>query len=147
MTGSDTPSTSLTQEHVLKRDARGRVRTSPEQRLAVLEQFERSGLSGPAFALVAGINYQTFAGWRHAHKKRLVAAGTSGSAPMLAAPVPAQGVRFVEAIMGHAHAHSSAGSATLHVCLPGGASLDIRDAQQAALAAQLIRALCAQQPC
>ena len=48
---------------ILKRDARGRVRTSVRQREAILDEFERSGLSGPKFSQVAGVCYQTFAGW------------------------------------------------------------------------------------
>ncbi len=54
---------------VLKRDSRGRVRTTEEQREAPLGEFERSGLSGPQFARVAGINYQTFATWRQQQHK------------------------------------------------------------------------------
>lgn len=48
---------------ILKRDARGRVRTSVRQREAILDEFERSGLSGPKFSQVSGVCYQTFAGW------------------------------------------------------------------------------------
>ena len=44
----------------LKIDRRGRVRSTVAQRQAVLAEFERSGLSGPQFARVAGIAYQTF---------------------------------------------------------------------------------------
>ena len=47
----------------LKRDARGRVRTSVRQREAILDEFERSGLSGPKFSQVSGVCYQTFGGW------------------------------------------------------------------------------------
>ena len=47
-------------ESVLKRDVLGRVKTTPGQRAAVLDEFERSGLSGPKFAAVAGV------GGRHA---------------------------------------------------------------------------------
>ncbi len=54
---------------VLKRDALGRVQSTPAQRALLLEAFERSGLSGQAFASVAGINYQTFATWRQMRNK------------------------------------------------------------------------------
>ena len=35
----------------------------------LLAEYERSGLSGPAFARVTGINYQTFAWWRQEQRK------------------------------------------------------------------------------
>ena len=38
---------------ILKKDARGRVHTSVRQREAILDEFERSGLSGPKFSQVA----------------------------------------------------------------------------------------------
>lgn len=43
-----------------RRTWRGRVRSTVAQRQAMLAEFERSGLSGPQFARVAGIAYQTF---------------------------------------------------------------------------------------
>lgn len=48
---------------VLKTDVLGRVKTSKVQRERLLNEFERSGLSGTKFAAVAGVNYQTFASW------------------------------------------------------------------------------------
>lgn len=48
---------------VLKTDVLGRVKTGARQREAMLDEFERSGLSGTKFAAVAGVNYQTFASW------------------------------------------------------------------------------------
>ena len=46
---------------VLKTDALGRVKMTAAQRERVLDEFERSGLSGAKFAKLAGIKYQTFA--------------------------------------------------------------------------------------
>lgn len=40
---------------ILKRDARGRVRTPVEQRAAVVAEFERSGLPGTQFAMPTGL--------------------------------------------------------------------------------------------
>lgn len=55
---------------ILKRDALGRVTVTREQRVALLDEFERSGLKGRPFARMAGVNYPTFANWiqkrRHA---------------------------------------------------------------------------------
>ncbi len=51
-------------------DAVGRVSYTNQQREALLDEFERSGLKGSQFALAAGVKYQTFAHWlqqrRHA---------------------------------------------------------------------------------
>lgn len=35
----------------------GRVRTPPERREQILEEFERSGMSGSAFAALIGVKY------------------------------------------------------------------------------------------
>ena len=49
---------------LVKTDVLGRRLTTPSQRKAILDEFERSGLSGPEFARNCGINYQTLATWR-----------------------------------------------------------------------------------
>lgn len=46
---------------ILKVGARGRLQISRERREALLEEFDRSGLSGAAFAKHYGIKYSTFA--------------------------------------------------------------------------------------
>jgi hypothetical protein len=57
--------TTLTSENgtILKVDARGRVQTPPERREPLLDEFEKSGLSGAKFAALSGVKYQTFAAW------------------------------------------------------------------------------------
>jgi len=45
---------------ILKTDTIGRVFTPPARREQLLEEFERSGLSGAKFAALAGIKYPTF---------------------------------------------------------------------------------------
>ena len=44
---------------------------SAEPREAILDEFERSGLKGAAFARMTGLQYQTFASWiqRRRHKR------------------------------------------------------------------------------
>ena len=56
---------------ILKRDAVGRVSYSVEQREALLDEFERSGLKGAAFARTTGLQYSTFAAWiqRRRHRR------------------------------------------------------------------------------
>ena len=55
-------------EELLKTDVLGRVKTPARRREQLLDEFERSGLSGQQFAALTGIKYQTFATW--AQKRR-----------------------------------------------------------------------------
>jgi transposase len=48
---------------ILKTDALGRVRMPKDRREAILDAFERSGMSGQAFAARIGVKYPTFATW------------------------------------------------------------------------------------
>jgi len=56
-------------DRVLKQDARGRVWTPPEQREAVLDEFEKSGLPAVQFATHLGVKYPTFASWVQKRRK------------------------------------------------------------------------------
>ena len=42
---------------ILRSDKLGRVQVAQERREAILDEFERSGMSGIAFARLHGINY------------------------------------------------------------------------------------------
>lgn len=133
MTRSDKPAPAA----ILKRDSRSRVRSSLVQRLEVVEQYDRSGLSGPAFCQVAGINYQTFVGWRKEARRQ--AAAQAGDSELQPAVEPSRAIALVEAVLQAAPpARSQEG---LQVHLPGGARLVITDAAQMPLAVQLIQAL------
>ena len=48
---------------VFKQDGLGRVKTPASRRDHLLDEFDRSGLSGKKFAALAGIKCQTFATW------------------------------------------------------------------------------------
>jgi hypothetical protein len=50
-----------TRDALVKFDRRGRLRYAPEQKAAILAAFASSGLSGPKFAALHGVKYQTFA--------------------------------------------------------------------------------------
>ncbi len=117
---------------ILKQDGRGRVRTSAARREQLLVEFERSGLSGPKFAELVGVKYQTFATWVQRRQRQLGAAAK--------VPVPAtESVKWLEAVMASAP-HAVAG-AVLVLQLPGGVCLEVADEKQAVLAAALVRAL------
>ncbi len=132
---------------ILKRDARGRVQSTVEQRRAVLAEFERSGLSGPRFARAAGMPYQTFASWRQRLGKPKDACGESSVQP--APKSRAVALRLVEAVVcaesGMPPKAGEVAERALEVLLPGGARLLVASPAQATLAASLIQAL--ERPC
>ena len=115
---------------ILKTDSKGRMRTPLARREQLLDEFERSGLSGVKFAELTGLKYQTFATWAQRRRKQ------RGAAAPAAAP-PAQ-LRWLEAVVDQAAGTDPAG---LCVQLPGGARLAVSTPQQAVLAAELLRAL------
>lgn len=117
---------------ILKQDGRGRVRTSAARREQLLVEFERSGLSGPKFAELVGVKYQTFATWVQRRQRQLGAAAK--------VPVPTTGsVKWLEAVL--ASAPPAVAGAVLVLQLPGGVHLEVADEKQAVLAAGLVRAL------
>ncbi|MGA3282904.1 MAG: IS66 family insertion sequence element accessory protein TnpB [Verrucomicrobiota bacterium] len=117
---------------ILKTDVLGRVKTPPTRREQLLDEFERSGLTGQKFAEVVGIKYPTFATWA---QKRRRARGA-----YRAVKRPKQ-LRWLEAVVEPERGDKS----PLVLELPGGAEVQINDVQQAVLAAALVRALA--KPC
>ena len=49
-------------ELIMKTDRRGRLRYTADQKQALVA-YEASGLSGPRFAALHGVNYQTLVSW------------------------------------------------------------------------------------
>ena len=126
---------------LLKMDTGGRVRTSPERREAVLDEFERSGLSGMRFAARYGLKYPTFASWVLRRKKQrglMEVPSPAIPAGRRKAAAAAKPVRWLEAVAGGAGAGPVCG-VVLH--LPCGVRMEVVHADHAALAAVLVRAL------
>ena len=130
---------------VLKTDVLGRVKTPRGRQEALLDEFERSGVSGVKFAALVGINYQTFATWAQRRRRE------RGKYPPRTMPrsvkprsTPEAGgngpLRLLEAVVENAAPEVPEGG-TLCVQLPGGARMEVGDVRQAALAAELLRAL------
>jgi len=118
---------------VLKTDTKGRVHTPPARREQLLDEFERSGLSGTKFAELAGLKYQTFAAW--AARRRQKRGPTS-------APVKAvDPVRWFEAVISEAQSEVSRPTLAVKLCLPGGVWLEVGDPRQVSLAVTLVQAL------
>ena len=55
---------------ILSQDARGRVLVSRERRESLLEEYDRSGMSGVKFAQYVGIKYSTLAYWLQSRRRR-----------------------------------------------------------------------------
>lgn len=69
-----------TNEGLIRQDRLGRFRFSKEQREALLDAFESSGMSGTSFATAHGVKYQTFATW--VQKRKQPAASPSADRPL-----------------------------------------------------------------
>jgi hypothetical protein len=109
-----------------------------ERRESLLDEFERSGLSGAKFAALMGLKYQTFASWL---QKRRQQRGASATDPVK----PADPVRWLEAVLEQSQGGAAGAGASLLVQLPGGARVEITNVHQLALAAALVQAL--EKPC
>ena len=119
---------------VLKTDGLGRVKTPVARRESLLDEFERSGLSGAKFAALVGIKYQTFAAWALRRRKQ--------NAAPAKVPAPAvDQVRWLEAVLDQAQNSGNPRPVSVILQLPGGARLELTDGKQAVLAAALVRAL------
>jgi len=116
---------------ILKSDSRGRVRTPPERREALLAEFDRSGVSATKFCAMVGVRYQTFATWVQKRRR--------GAKPQTIA----QSTRpcFVEAVRQAPLVVGITGCPALRLHLSCGLSLELAERSQVALAVELIRAL------
>ena len=127
-------------EPIIKTDVLGRIKTPAARREQLLDEFERSGLSGCKFAELAGIKYSTFATWG---QKRRRARGTYGA---LKAPAKAaEQVRWLEAVVQEAHDFKVALKESIVLELRGGGRVEISHPKQLPLAAALLREL--EKPC
>ena len=114
-------------QKLMTSDARGRVRVPEERREALLDEFERSGLSGVKFARLAGVKHPTFALW--VQKRRKARKGQRA--------IGAPAVTFAEAVVDRS-AGVMIDAAGLAIELPGGARLVIQSPVQLQVAAELL---------
>jgi hypothetical protein len=126
------PVPSATAASLIKTDVLGRMHRTREQRERILDEYERSGLSGPKFAAFCGVKYQTFATWwqrrKRARKRR--------------ARRKVARVQWLEASVQPALPSTATG---LLLQLPGGVRAQVSSQQHIPLAAALVRAL--EKPC
>jgi len=110
----------------------GRMHRTPQQREQILDEYEHSGLSGPKFAALCGVKYQTFAAWL-ARRKSRKQAHTQRRRQRRATTQ----VQWLEASV-QPIATSTSG---LLLQLPGGVRAQIANPSHVPLAAALVRAL------
>ena len=121
---------------ILSQDAQGRVLVSRERRELLLEQYDRSGMSGVKFAQYVGIKYSTLAYWlqsRRRHRQReksLMKAGEDTE------PGKSNGA-WIEAVVEKGSA-PRVSTGALRIYFAGGAYCQISSATEAALAAELL---------
>ena len=111
-------------------DSKGRVRVSKEQRQRILAEFEHGGVSAVQFARRIGLKYSTLAGWLQRYRRTK----PKGRA---------RTVRLLEAVV--AEAPGGEPDSALSLQLTDGTRIEIHNPKQAALAADLLRALA--KPC
>jgi hypothetical protein len=110
---------------VIRSDRRGRVLVGAPQREALLDEFDRSGLSAMAFCRMHGLVYPTFAAWVQKRRRQ------SSAAPA-----------FAEVIVERCEEPRPASSGpALRIALPGGAMIEMNGREQLPLAVELLRQL------
>jgi len=110
-------------DQILIQDSLGRVRIPRWRQVALLEEYEKSGMSG-AFAEHLGIKYQTFATWAQKKRKR---ARVEQKAPEERHPV-----QWMEAVAASPEGEAMK-TGVLIVQLAGGAVMQIGDIKGALL--------------
>lgn len=108
-----------------------RERVSAQRREALLDEFERSGLSGVQFARRAGLKYPTFAAWVRNRRRKTQATPS---------PSRTKAVAFIEAVPD--------ADGVLTVELAGVARVEVGSSSQLRAVAELIGMLTsARRPC
>ena len=100
----------------------------------MVEAYQTSGLSGPRFAALHGVNYQTLASWLQKHKQ------TACTAVSRQTPTP-------PFLLVTTESPSVPHTGPMELILPGGVKLAITATGHIPLAAALIRELANPRPC
>lgn len=119
-----------TDSSIIRSGSDGRLRYAPDQRQALLDAFDRSGMSAMSFTRQHGVQYQTFIAWIRKRRQNSGAAEIAGSA-------------FAEVMLNSREATPAAGG--LRVLLPCGAMLEIGSRAALPLAVELLNTL--RRPC
>ena len=121
---------------ILSRDAQGRVLVSRERRELLLEQYDRSGMSGVKFADYVAIRYSTLAYWLQSRRRKREREKSLLNAGAETGPSQSNG-GWIEALVENgAQPRLQAGA--LRIYFAGGAYCQINSAAETALAAELL---------
>ena len=123
---------------VLKSDTNGRVRVPAERREALLNEFERSGLSAMKFASLVGVKYATFAYWVARRRKARQAQPSqeeAASVEQIEVSRRPEPMRFLEAF---SESGRSGPGAALTIELPGGARVLVDSPAQLPMVVELL---------
>ena len=126
---------------VLKTDGRGRVRTPETRREALLDEFERSGLSGIKLAALCGVKNPSFANWVQRRRRRRTEATGGNGRELESRPAAGAPVLWWEAVVDENRGGPPGRGLILH--LPGGVRMEITGAGQVRPAVPLPGALAA----
>ena len=125
---------------ILSQDVRGRVLVTRERRESLLEEYDRSGMSGVRFAKYIGIKYTTLAYWlkrRRCHRER--------EKLLMKAEVGTESGRssgtWIEAVVDKNGSPARGPAGALRIYFAGGAYCQINSTAEVALAAELLRGL------
>jgi transposase len=94
----------------------GRIKTPAARREQLVDEFERSGLSGCKFAELAGIKYSTFATWVQKRRRKN---GTYAKLPAKRSQ-RSDSVRWLEAVVQEAQDSKAALNESIILELRGG---------------------------
>lgn len=130
------PAGQSSEPSLLKTDVLGRIQRTREQRERILDEYERSGVSGAKFAALCGVKYQTFANWLQCRKRQ------RNARPKRPPGRKTSKVQWLEARVQPTESLPQTG---LLLQFPGGAAARISTQQHIDLAAALVRAL--EKPC
>jgi transposase-like protein len=115
---------------IIRTGSDGRLRYSPDQRQALLDSFDRSGMSAMSFTRQHGVQYQTFIAWIRKRRQDTIPSETSGPA-------------FAEVLLNGRESALPAGG--LRIVLPCGAMLEVGSRAALPLAVELLNTL--RRPC
>ena len=121
---------------ILSQDAQGRVLVSRERREMLLEQYDRSVMSGVKFAQYIGIKYSTLAYWLQSRRRKREREKLLLKASAATELNKSNGA-WIEAVVENA-SQPRAQVGALRIYFAGGAYCQISSAAEAALAAELL---------
>jgi transposase len=124
---------------ILKQDKIGRVHTPEKRREILLEQYERSGMSGMQYAAYIGVKYPTFANWKQKWRQRKAAA-TKAISVKKNGDLKKASLKWVEASLETKEEENKTAS-SLIVELACGGRMKMDNTKQVELAAELLKKL------